>query len=332
MTDRPSDRRIAETVIEPDSHGVRLDFYLQKRFSYRSRTEWQKSIADGEILLNGKETKPSRRLQAGERIAFLPRVLEEPPVDPSFELLGETPEYLAVSKSGNLPCHPAGVFFRHTLWHLLRERFGEKIHIATRLDRETSGVVLVARDAAAAAEFTRELTGAHVHKRYITLVHGTFPEELAAEGWLSSDPAAKVRKKRRFTPDPVPEGERAETLFRCLERRDSFSLVEAFPRTGRLHQIRATLCSLGFPLVGDKLYGPDETLFIRFLSDTLTDADRECLILPRQALHASEIRLPFRGGTLCASASLPPDMADLCRRLFSAEAVRRAEGKTMPEI
>lgn len=326
-----SDRRIAETTVEPDSSGVRLDFYLQKRFSYRSRTEWQKSIAEGEILLNGRQSKPSRRLQAGERIAFLPRILEEPPVDASFEVLEETPDYLIVSKSGNLPCHPAGVFFHHTLWYALRKEFGEKIHIATRLDRETSGVVLAARNSRTAAEFTRALSSQQVHKRYLAIVYGTFPEEYRADGYLSSDPSAAVRKKRRFTEEIPPDGERAETLFRCLSSRNNFSLVEAVPRTGRLHQIRATLCSLGFPLVGDKLYGPDETLFTRFLSDSLTEADRARLLLPRQALHAASLRFPFRGEILQAEAPLPADMSRLCGELFSSESVFRSseenEGK-----
>ena len=310
MTDRISDRRIAETVIEPDGNGVRLDFYLQKRFSYRSRTEWQKSIAEGEILLNGKPTKPSRRLQTGEVIAFQPKTVEEPAVDSSFEILEETSEYLAVSKSGNLPCHPAGAFFKHTLWYLLRERYGENIHIATRLDRETSGVVLVARTRDAAVAFTRELMANRVGKRYLAFVHGDFPEEpVHASGWLSADPGSKIRKKRRFTEEcPGGEAETAETDFRLIARQDGLSAVEALPATGRLHQIRATLCSLGYPMVGDKLYGLDDTFFSRFVSDSLTEEDRRRLILPRQALHAHSLEMPYRGGVLSFSAPLPADM------------------------
>lgn len=310
--ERDSDRRIAETLVEPEASGVRLDFYLQRRFSYRSRTEWQKSIEDGEILLNGRKTKPSRKLQTGETIAFIPKPCEEPPVDRSFEVLEETPDYWIISKPGNLPCHPAGVFFRNTLWHVLRERYGGDIHIATRLDRETSGVVLAARNPGTAAEFTRALTEANVRKRYLAIVHGDFPPELTADGWLSYDPATAIRKKRRFTFNPVPESERSETSFRLLKRHNGLSIVEAFPRTGRLHQIRATLFSLGFPMVGDKLYGVDDSFFTRFIDDKLTDADRARLILPRQALHAAELRMPYRGGELRASAPLPLDMAELC--------------------
>lgn len=308
-----SDRRIAETVIEPDGNGVRLDFYLQNRFRYRSRTEWQKSIAEGEILLNGKPTKPSRRLQTGERISFEPKSAEEPEVDSSFDVLEETPEYLAVSKSGNLPCHPAGVFFKHTLWYLLRERYGENIHIVTRLDRETSGVALIARTQEAAAAFTRELMANRVGKRYLAVVHGAFPEEpVHASGWLSADPESRIRKKRRFTVDsPGGEAETAMTDFRLIARKEDLSAVEALPATGRLHQIRATLCSLGFPMVGDKLYGLDDGFFSRFVTDSLTEEDRHRLILSRQALHACSLEVAFRGRTLSFRAPVPPDLRTL---------------------
>ena len=89
-------------------------------------------------------------------------------------------------------------------------------------------------------------------------------------------------------------------------------MVEAVPRTGRLHQIRATLFSLGYPMAGDKLYGIDDTFFTKFIDDRLTEDDRSRLLLPRQALHAAELRMPFRGGELHATAPLPADMASLC--------------------
>lgn len=307
-----ADQRIAETLIEPEAHGLRLDFYLQRRFSYRSRTEWQKSIEDGEILLNGRRTKSSRKLQMGEKIAFIPKPCEEPAVDRSFVLLEENEEYLIVSKPGNLPCHPAGIFFRNTLWHILREHYNETVHIATRLDRETSGVVLVARTPETAAAFTRALTENSVHKRYIAIVHGNFPAELTANGWLSPDPSTAIRKKRRFTFEQLPESERSETSFHLIKRCGDLSMVEAVPRTGRLHQIRATLFSLGYPMAGDKLYGIDDTFFTKFIDDRLTEDDRSRLLLPRQALHAAELRMPFRGGELHATAPLPADMTSLC--------------------
>lgn len=112
---------------------------------------------------------------------------------------------------------------------------------------------------------------------------------------------------------PEKEAEWAETVFERVHVCDGFSVVTALPSTGRLHQIRATLFSLGYPVVGDKLYGLDETLFLRFCEDALTDADRRRLRLPRQALHADYLRFhhPRFGALTELTAALPADMAGL---------------------
>ena len=101
----------------------------------------------------------------------------------------------------------------------------------------------------------------------------------------------------------------AKTDFRCLKRKNGLSLVECMPETGRLHQIRATLCSLGYPLAGDKMYGPDETIFLRFIEDRMTPDDRALLRMERQALHASELefRSPFDQSRCVFTAPVPAD-------------------------
>ena len=231
-----------------------------------------------------------RVLKAGEKIAYVPRnPLEEPAVDPSFEVLEQTPNYLAVRKSGNIPCHPSGIFFKHTLWYVLKEQFQKEIHIITRLDRETSGVILCAFDQETAAQMTKDMMSGAISKQYLAIVKGEFRKKIVAEGFLANDPDSEVHKKRKFFRTPQPESESALTVLEPVAFDGTHSLVKAQPVTGRLHQIRATLCSLGFPLAGDKLYGVDDTLFLRFISDELTPEDREALILPGQALHALEL-------------------------------------------
>ena len=119
-----------------------------------------------------------------------------------------------------------------------------------------------------------------------------------------------MRKKRRFTEDNpgTEDAEPCATEFSCLKAGGGFSLVECRPHTGRLHQIRATLCSCGFPLLGDKLYGPDDTVFLRFTEDAMTDADRAALVLPTQALHAWRLRFTVPGtGEAVECESAPPD-------------------------
>ena len=127
-------------------------------------------------------------------------------------------------------------------------------------------------------------------------------------GFLIRDPHSEIRKKRAWVP-VLPEGEKgdsAETSFRLLKTDGKMSLVEASPVTGRLHQIRATLCSLGYPLAGDKLYGPEEEIFQKIKTRTLTEEDYRKLRLRRQGLHAAllEFRHPLRGFLIrCESAA-----------------------------
>jgi RluA family pseudouridine synthase len=305
--------RTTSTLVEAADAGKRLDVYLSERFTYLSRTEWQNHVRDARILLNGGKSRSSRKLQGGECVEFLSDDIEEPPVDKKYEIIHSDESLIVVSKSGNLPCHPAGPFFKNTLWYLLAEQFG-KVYFVNRIDRETSGLVLLARKPEIAGEMSEKHS--EIQKKYIVFVHGDFPAEHHARGFLMPDERSAVRKKRKFAEfagaSPV-NSEYAETKFRLLGTGPNMSVVEAELVTGRLHQIRATLCSIGFPLVGDKIYGPDENIYIRFVQGGMTDADRSLLVLNRQALHSAtlKVRHPFTGDILNCKADLPDDMRDM---------------------
>ena len=259
----------------------------------------------------------------------------EPPVDESFAVLFEDDAVAVVAKSGNLPCHPGGRYREHTLAHLLAGRAGfADLHWVNRLDRETSGTVVVAKTAEAASPLGRALMRGRFAKRYLAIVEcgGVWTLPQAESGAWATVPGTLypargcgVRKMRLFVPEgespPAPDsgapivptgaGQRCETRFRLAGRSGDFALIEAEPVTGRVHQIRATLRALGLRVVGDKLYGPDPGIYARLCDDALTDADRAALLLPRQALHASSIAFPhpFTGETIRAEAARPPDMA-----------------------
>ncbi len=303
------DEREVSCVVGVREEGIRLDVYLSKRFSYHSRNEWQELIRDGSILINGKTGKPSARISRDDRISFAHRG-EEPKIDARFKLVYVDDAVLAVDKPGNLPCHPAGAYFKNTLWSLLSREFPEARPVH-RLDRETSGVTIFARGAENAKRLSKQFADreGRVKKRYTALVFGAFPEKLHAEGFLVDDMSSPVRKKRRFITEPEAGNDReyAKTVFSLVSEKDGISTVEARPVTGRMHQIRATLRSLGFPLVGDKLYGPDETVFLRFSQGGMTDKDRKLLLLDRQALHASSITLshPVSGKQIVLQSPLP---------------------------
>ncbi len=306
------ERRVIRTSIDWSGAGQRLDEYLAGRFTYRSLSEWRDRIAAGEIMLNGESPDPSRLLELHDRIEYFPGDLPEPEALLDYRVAWEDDSLLVIDKPGNLCVHPSGPFFRHTLWYLLCSKYG-KIHLVNRLDRETSGLLIAAKNPRVAALLGKNSWP--VHKEYLALVFGRFDSAVDARGFLVQDSGSAVRKKRKFVfggrpPEGAVAVESSRTLLEPVRPGDTVSLVRARPETGRLHQIRATLFSLGYPLLGDKLYGPDESIFLKIRSNAVTAEDRRKLVLPRQALHSCRIvfRHPESGKCVEVDSPLPPDL------------------------
>ena len=308
--------------IQPQQAGQQLLDFISQRFTYRNREEWQTELAADRFLLNDGEARGDSILVQGDRLVYLMPALTEPPVDVNYTVLHEDDDLLVINKPAPLPCHPGGRFFAHTLWALLKENHGlAEPRLINRLDRETSGIVLVAKNKDAARLCQAQFIQHRVEKVYLVVVEGDFPDAVApveANGWLGPDPDSAIRKKMRFYPaqnDAPPGAVESNTEFRRISgsRNTSLSLVEARPHTGRCHQIRASLLHLGFPVVGDKLYGVDEQLFLRFKEGCLSATDHTLLRIPRQALHASSLRLshPVNGKELEFIAPLPPTLEGL---------------------
>ncbi len=313
-------KRTARIRIPPQQHGLSLLDALISRFTYHDADEWLALIEQGRLLIDGEPGTPQRVLIAGQELEYRVPSIPEPDVATEYDVIFEDDHILVVNKPANLPCHPAGRFFNNTLWAMLRENHGlPKVHFVNRLDRETSGIVLVGKSARAARHCRRQFEQRSVRKRYIVLVEGRFPDSLEAGGWLERAAGSAVAKKQRFvsrSEDPAAEGNKrvaAVTSLRRILSHAGLSLVEALPETGRFHQIRATLCSLGFPVVGDKLYGVDDTMYLRFIEGNLTPHDQALLRLPRQALHAASLAFshPVTVAPAHFQAPLPEDMAAL---------------------
>ncbi len=244
----------------------------------------------------------------------------------SVPLLADEPGWLAVSKPAGLLVHPTRPGGPRTLLDLLREYFaadlampGARLALAHRLDRETSGVTLAAKTPAAARHFGLEWMAGRVRKEYRALVFG-WPE------WEERTVDAPLRRAGEVELSPVwlrqtvhPDGAAAETRFRVLRRSERrgrrVALVAAWPRTGRLHQIRVHAACLGHPLVGDKLYGADPShagWYLRFIAEGWTPAHAAALLLPRHALHARRLDFAEPGGSRRTVIAPPPkDLPEL---------------------
>ncbi len=215
-----------------------------------------------------------------------------------FDILHEDAGLLVINKPAGLVCHPTKGDAYSSLISRVRLHLGEAIsaHLVNRLDRETSGVILVAKGPEADAALKKLFAQRKVEKEYLAIVHGHFAANTAVcEAPLGKDEQAIIAIKDCVRSD----GAAAKTGFTVEQRftraEGDFTLVRIRPHSGRKHQIRIHLQHLGHPLVGDKLYGGDERLYLDFVLRQLTTAQRERLILPCQALHAALLRFTWRG-------------------------------------
>jgi 23S rRNA pseudouridine1911/1915/1917 synthase len=223
-----------------------------------------------------------------------------------LNIVHEDPDLLVVNKPADLVCHPTKQGPLSSLISRARLHCGGEIQpqLVNRLDRETSGLVLLAKNEETARELRRLFESRAVSKTYLAIVHGHLAEEqVIIDAPLGPDERSAVAIKSTVRPDGQPAQTAAQVLRRFSRPEGNFTLLSVQPLTGRKHQIRIHLAHLGHPVVGDKIYGGDERLYLDFVESRLDDAQRARLLLPSQALHAARLRFAWRNSAVAFTAS-----------------------------
>jgi 23S rRNA pseudouridine1911/1915/1917 synthase len=297
-------------TVPPECAGWRLDHFLKHRIRRLSRTKIRTIIETQVRLSDGRRPRPAGGVRGGEQILINRPAPREPPVPRHFEVLAEDESFLAIDKPAGLPIHTTAKFWRNTLTALLRERYPDQgMQVCHRLDRETSGVLLVGRGPEASALLKRAFARRRVRKSYLALVHGT-PDP--PEGEIDR-PLKLLDTPTHLMMGVAADGLPSVTRYRVVRRFAAHALVEAAPETGRQHQIRVHLAAIGHPIVGDKLYRASERQFMAFCDGGLTpDLLAAFDGLPRQALHAHRLTFPHprTGESVTVESPLPTDLVE----------------------
>ncbi len=284
-----------------DKPGIRLDKYVSGQYPELSRTQTQKLIGDGHIKVNDRVAKAGLKLNVGDRLT-----ISVPPPAPSsllpeaipLNIIYEDDDLLVVDKPAGLTVHPAPGHPSHTLVNAILSHLSslpdtgdwQRPGIVHRLDKDTSGVMLVAKNSAAQLNLANQFKARSVVKAYLVLVEGHLtPEDGAIEAPIGRDRS----HRQRMAVVAEDKGREARTQYHVVNYIGNYTLLEVKPETGRTHQIRVHLAAIGYPVVGDKVYGVK--------SDYLS----------RQFLHASRLgfHLPSTGQYVEFTSDLPPDLA-----------------------
>jgi 23S rRNA pseudouridine1911/1915/1917 synthase len=234
-------------------------------------------------------------------------------------ILSQHADFLVVAKPPHLLSHPTRPDGKPTLLGWMQEKFpGEFIALVNRLDRETSGTILIARSPEAASRLGSMTMRREIHKYYLALVtgrveleHGMIDAPIGRLGISEENPI--WLRQGVLTPDDPQARKAAEARseYWRLAASDSVSLLRLQAHTGRLHQLRVHLAHIGHPVIGDKIYGPDPNLYLKFIAEGWTEEHQRVLRLSRHALHAHELRFAWNGEELTFTAPLPEDLREL---------------------
>lgn len=306
----------SDLIVGAAEAGLRLDWFLARRFPTRSRTLLRRVINAAAVQVNGRRTKAAHRLSSGDVVTVALPELPRPgpaPEDIPLEILYEDEHLAAINKRPGMVVHPGKGNWRGTLTSALQFHFDRlsgiggptRAGIVHRLDRDTSGVIVVAKDDRAHQRLADQFEHRRVEKEYFAIVAGVPNRDRDAID-LPIGFHPHQREKMAIRRDD-PRSRQAQSFYEVLERFDGFAAVRILPKTGRTHQIRVHLASIGCPVLCDRAYGGRSTLTRGELSRRPED---DFVLIERQALHARRLAIthPVSGAALEFVAPLPDDL------------------------
>ncbi len=306
-----------ELIVDGDAAGARLDAFLAARFPEFSRVHLRRAITAGGVEVDGRGGKPAYRLKEGQRVRIvLPEIPREAPTpeDIPIDVIYEDEHLVAVNKPPGMVVHPARGHWTGTLAGALQHHFGPSLSatggptrpgIVHRLDRDTSGILLVARSDPSHARLAAQFAERSIEKEYAAIVAGV-PQRDRDRIDQPIGVHPHTREKMAIRTDPAV-GRPAQTFFEVMERFRGFALLRVVPKTGRTHQIRVHLAHAGCPVLCDRQYGGRAQITRGEVCGNPAD---ETVLLARHALHARRIsfRHPATGEPMTLEAPLPADL------------------------
>ena len=293
------------TVGERD-RGKRLDHFMHERIPGLSRARIQRAIDERVTLSWGVKARSATPVRPGGevRIGYTP--IAEDLLEIEIPVLTRGDGWLAVDKPAGIPVHPVNGVRENSLIRMLRrQQRHDDLRLVHRLDRETTGVLLVAEDAKTASTLATAFERGEVHKEYVALVHGAIEGEEGTIDAPIGDPEGRKVFVRRAV---IPGGERAVTRWRVERRLVGATLLRLFPETGRRHQLRVHLEAIGHPILGDILYGRPDADYLDLVRG-VRDARRDEGAPSRHLLHCARVAF----GALDVTAPLPDDVSSRAR-------------------
>lgn len=319
--------------VEPEHDNLRLDQFLGKYFKTLSREEIKKKINRGECFITNRPSskKPSTKIKHLDTIKISIKKNENEDeywkgekVD--FDLpqeIFEDNNIIVINKPAYMSTHPTGRHLFHCATVFYEQKLNQStVHSIHRLDRETSGVLLLAKNPMAANKLTVEFENNNVKKCYFFIAQKksqTIEKSFKAKERMDNPDEGLKKVVVQYYPENSSQGKHAETDFKIIFDTEIYCAGLAFPKTGRTHQIRVHALANQIPLVGDKLYLGGYPMFQRFKDGIASESDHESMILSRHALHAMALKIVYNGEANVFISKLPTDMANFMLKNFQLE-------------